>query len=192
MSLSPVSPDRPGRAGLPPQAWFCLKVQPKHEHIAEAHLAQKGLEVFNPRIRFRRTTRQAQVWVTEALFPGYIFARLEVQLNLSAIRYLPGVRDIVHFGSRWPAIPDEAIAQLRQAVGPEKVHEIPAGLAAGDAVKIAGGVFHGLRAVITRVLPARERVLILLNFLGRQATVEIGAEKLIKDEPERAFLRPEG
>ena len=192
MSLSQASPDRAGRAGLTPQAWFCLKVQPKHEHIAEAHLAQKGLEVFNPRIRFRRTTRQAQVWVTEALFPGYVFARLDLNLNLGAIRYLPGVRDIVHFGRRWPAIPDDAIAELQKAIGPEKVHEVPADLAAGDAVKIAGGVFHGLDAVISRVLPARERVLILLNFLGRQATVEIGAEKLIKDEPERAFLRPQG
>jgi transcriptional antiterminator RfaH len=191
VSLPQASPDRAGGAGSPPQAWFCLKVQSKHEHIAEAHLAQKGLEVFNPRIRFRRTTRQAQVWVTEALFPGYVFARLDVNLNLGAIRYLPGVRDIVHFGRRWPAIPDEAIAELQKAIGPEKVHEVPTDLAAGDSVKIAGGVFHGLDAVISRVLPARERVLILLNFLGRQATVEIGAEKLIKDEPERAFLRPQ-
>ena len=39
-------------------AWFCLRSQPKHEHIAAGHLRQiEGVEVFNPRIRFTRPTR---------------------------------------------------------------------------------------------------------------------------------------
>jgi hypothetical protein len=27
-------------------AWFCLRTQPKHEHIAAAHLQQNQVEVF--------------------------------------------------------------------------------------------------------------------------------------------------
>jgi len=44
-------------------------------------------------------------------------------------------------------------------------------------------VFHGLEAVVERVLPARERVVVLLEFLGRQTMVEVEASGVnrIKD-----------
>lgn len=170
-------------------AWFCLRIQPKHEHIAEAHLLQKQIPVFNPRIRFRRSTRQGQVSVTESLFPGYVFARLQLQPDLAQIRYLPGIRDVVHFGPRWPTIPDEVMSELQTIVGPEKVHQIPPEFAVGDEVKISGGPFHGLQAVVSRLLPARERIIILLEFLGRQTTVEIQSEKVVQERAERLFLK---
>jgi transcription antitermination factor NusG len=37
-----------------------------------------------------------------------------------------------------------------------------------------------LEGVITRVIPARQRVAVLLDFLGRQTAVELPAEQLIK------------
>jgi transcription antitermination factor NusG len=49
-------------------------------------------------------------------------------------------------------------------------------------------VFHGLRAVITRVMPSRERVAVLLEFLGRQTTVELPGEALIRDMDERRLV----
>ena len=43
-------------------AWFCLRAQPKHEHIAAGHLRElPGIEVFLPRIRFRRQTRRGRL-----------------------------------------------------------------------------------------------------------------------------------
>ncbi|HXO97259.1 MAG TPA: transcription termination/antitermination NusG family protein, partial [Chthoniobacterales bacterium] len=57
-------------------AWYCLRAQPKREHIAAAHLRiLQGVTVFCPRIRFQRATQRGLVWVTEAMFPGYLFAR---------------------------------------------------------------------------------------------------------------------
>ena len=51
-------------------AWFCLRTQPKHEHIAAAHFrGDPDLEVYLPRIRFKRATRRGPVWFTEALVP---------------------------------------------------------------------------------------------------------------------------
>ena len=58
----------------------------------------------------------------------------------------------------------------------------------GEAVRVAGGAFHGLRAVITRVMPSRERVAVLLEFLGRQTTVELPKEALIRDGDERKLV----
>src|ERR1043166_9701891 len=81
-------------------AWFCLRSQPKHEHIAARHLRQiENVEVFNPRIRFPRSTPAGKVIVTESMFPNYLFARFDWKLLLTRVHYAPGVSGVVHFGS---------------------------------------------------------------------------------------------
>src|SRR5262249_43854978 len=85
-------------------AWYCLRSQPKHEHIAAAHLRILGVNVFCPRIRFKRKTRLGIVWVTEAMFPGYLFARFELAEMHRKVTYAHGVSGIVRFADRYPAI----------------------------------------------------------------------------------------
>ena len=161
-------------------AWFCLRSQPKHEHIAAAHLRRhEHVEVINPRVRFARPTRQGRIWVTEALFPNYIFARFDWRTSLTRIHYAPGVSGVVHFGNKWPTVPDAVMDELRAAIGQDEVHVVPMALEPGDNITIAGGAFHGLEAVITQVMPGRERVNVLLEFLGRLTTVEVGVTAII-------------
>src|SRR6185312_13830264 len=60
-------------------AWFCLRTHPKHECVAAAQLRQEAnIEVFLPRIRFKRATRCGPAWVTEALFQNYLFAKFDL------------------------------------------------------------------------------------------------------------------
>jgi transcriptional antiterminator RfaH len=173
----------------PAPAWFCVRSQPKHEHIAAVHLAKDPtLEVYLPRIRFKRATRRGPVWFTEALFPNYLFVRFELALSLRKVCHARGVRGIVHFGSRWPVVPDPVIDEMRLALGNDEVHVIPEELEQGEAVRIAGGAFHGLRAIVTRVIPSRERVAVLLDFLGRQTAVELPREALIREMDERKLV----
>jgi len=178
------SPFAPG-----PGDWFCLCSQPKHEHIAAAHLRNvTGVEVFLPRIRFKRATRRGTVWVTEALFPNYLFARFNWQKLLNEVQHARGVRGVVHFGERWPTIQEGVIEDLRRAVGTAELCVIPAQLAPGDAVEIASGNFQGLSAVVTRVMPNRERVAVLMEFLGRQTNIELPASAVIKAGNERSNI----
>jgi transcriptional antiterminator RfaH len=167
----------------PPEArlaWFCLRSHPKHEHIAAKHLRQMEIETLNPRIRFPRSTRQGPVWVTEALFPNYLFARFNLKTSLARVHYAPGVSGVVHFGDRWPAVPDQVIAEIRAALGADELHVISHELSPGDNVQVAGGLFHGLKAVITQVMPARQRVVVLMDLLGRQTAVELAVQSVIK------------
>src|SRR5271155_2428839 len=106
-------------------AWFCLRSQLKHEHLAAAHLRKmENVQVFLPRIRFKRATRQGSVWVKEALFPGYLFARFDWQTSFRRVQYASGVRGIVHFGKYWPIIPERSIEELRQTIGTTELHTI--------------------------------------------------------------------
>ncbi len=177
---------RSNAAVAPQVAWFCVRSQPKHEHIAARHLQQiDGVEVFNPQIRFRRPSRQGTYWVTEAMFPNYLFARFDWKTVLNQVHYAPGVSGVVHFGPRWPTVPDEIIESLRATLGENEVHLVPAEFSPGDQVQVAGGMFHGLQAVITQALPGRQRVLVLMDFLGRQATVEVPVESVVKQDYRR-------
>lgn len=162
-------------------AWFCVRSQPRHEHIAARHLRQmEQVEVFNPCIRFARPTRTGPMWVTESLFPNYLFVRFDWQTSLPRVHYAPGVSGVVHFGTRWPAVPDQAITELRVSLGPEDVHVIPKEFQAGQSIQVAGGVFHGLTAVITQVMPGKERVMVLMDFLGHQSALELPVASIVK------------
>jgi transcriptional antiterminator RfaH len=170
----------------PNPAWFCLRSQLKHEHIAAAHLRRRGdVDVFVPRIRFKRLTRNGHVWVTEALFPNYLFARFDWHVCLRQICHSPGVSGVVHFGSHWPVIPDEVIDDLRALLGTNEIHLVPEEVSPGDPVQIAGGSFHGLHAVVSRVMPGPKRVAVLLEFLGRQTAVELDLNMVTKSTAPR-------
>jgi transcriptional antiterminator RfaH len=169
--------------------WYCLRTQPKHEHIAASQLEAEAIEVYLPRIRFKRATRRGPVWFTEALFPNYLFARFELAQSLRRIHHARGVQGVVHFGERFPIVPEGAIAELRTLVSGETICVIQDALRPGDAVLISGGAFSGLTAVVTRVMPARQRVGVLLEFLGRQTEVEMPSDRLVREGEPRQFHR---
>ena len=171
------------------RAWFCLRTQSKHEHIAAAHLSQEpDVEVYLPRIKFKRSTRQGPAWFTEALFPNYLFARFDFPTALKKVNHARGVTGTIHFGAQWPQIPDSVIADLRATVTGDEVHVIDAELKPGEDVIISGGAFHDLGAVITRVLPARQRVAVLLQFLGRQTMVEVPMSDVVRQTDARRAI----
>jgi len=167
--------------------WFCLKAQPKHEHMAAAALRKNlGIECLSPRIRFRKNTRRGPVWFVEAMFPGYLFARFVFAEMHRQVQAAHGVSTIVRFGSRVASIPETTIASLREASGQAEMIVFNPEPRVGDAVQIAEGAFLGLEAVVTQVLPAKERVKVLLEFLGRTVEAEIRAPQVIPNVSPRA------
>jgi transcriptional antiterminator RfaH len=160
-------------------AWYCLRALQKHEHIAAANLRQHcGVEVFSPRIRVRRSGRDGSIWVTEPLFPSYIFARFKLQLMLDPVRHTAGVKHVVSFGDRCPTIPDIEIEQLRLALGESDCFEIAPDFLPGDEVEVLEGPFLGLSAVVDRQMPSTRRVRVLLDMLGRSTCVELASTAL--------------
>ncbi len=185
MDPSPTPPAAP--------AWYCVRAGPRQEARAAAALARlDGVEVFSPRIRFRKRTRRGMVWFVEALFPGYLFARFDLPARLRAVAYSSGVLGVVHFGDRYPALADETVAGLRAQTGDQSCVVVETPLAEGDAAQVAVGPFAGLAVVVTRLLPARERVRVLLEFLGRPMEVEVARNDLFVPgaQPLRPGSRP--
>jgi len=141
--------------------------------------AYPDTEVFLPCIRYQRRTRSTRVWTTEALFQTYLFARFDLAACGRRIRHAHAVLDVVHFGARYPIIPDMAIEELRRALGGEQTRVVTNSFDPGELVRIADGPFHDLEAVVIRAMPSHQRVAVLLDFLGRQTTVELDETQLM-------------
>lgn len=160
--------------------WFCLKTQPKHEKLAAHFLRSKvGIEVFSPALRFQRATVTGKKWFEEALFPGYIFGRFPYRTHYRLVASAMGVTKVVGFGGEPAVVPDDVIAELRKFIRDNEVIEISPVIAAGDEVTLMDGAFKGLRAVVTRVMPAKDRVAVLLDLLGTQREVEVTIDRVV-------------
>ena len=161
-------------------AWYCLRSQPRREPVAAGHLRMiLGISVFWPRIRFKRATRRRVIWVTEGMFPRYLFARFTLAEMQRRVRSTSGISGIVRFGDHYPTIDDTVLDELRDYVGGAEVRELNCELSKGSQVRIVSGAFAGLGAVVTQVLSAKERVTVLMDFLGRKIQAEVDHTRVL-------------
>ena len=119
------------------------------------------------------------MWFVEAMFPGYLFAKFVYSTQHRAVESSHGVRGIVRFGERLATLPEETVMALQSKAGAEEVVTIDSSLKIGQPVHIIEGPFQGLEVVVTQVLPAKERVRVLLDFLGRSLEIEVPAGKVL-------------
>ncbi len=160
-------------------AWYCLRAQTKREHVAATHLRElEGVEVFCPRLRYRKATRRGKIWWVEPLFPGYLMAKFRLTEQERAVTFCQGVRGLVRFGNKVPPVPDTFIQSLQEEIrqrddADEELLTLAPKVAPGEEVEVATGPFQGMRGTIVSVAPAAERVKVLLEFLGRDSAVDV-------------------
>lgn len=162
--------------------WYCVKARPRQEGVATRLLrGELGLEVFCPKIRFKRARSTGVAWVNEAMFPGYLFVRFVYPELYRRIAATSGVARILSFGGRPCIVGESIIADLRHHLADGEVVEISPDIKEGEEVQVVDGPFLGVKALVTRILPARDRVAILLNLLGQEREVEVAAEAVLPD-----------
>ncbi len=160
--------------------WFCLRAEPKREHLAATELRRRfGIECLSPRLRFRKLTRRGPVWFVEAMFPGYLFAKFVYSTQHRAVESSHGVRGILRFGERLATLPEDTVIALQSKTGAEEVITVDSSLKIGQPVQLIEGPFQGLEVIVTQLLPARERIRVLLEFLGRSLEMEVAAGKVL-------------
>jgi hypothetical protein len=68
--------------------------------------------------------------------------------------------------------------------------EVGLSLQPGMEVTVSEGAFLGSNGIVVRVLPARQRVQILLDFLGRTTLTEVDRRSLIVEGESLAQVMP--
>ncbi len=159
--------------------WYCVRTKPKKERMASANVASMlSLEVFCPQIRFRRKTVRGPVWFQEAMFPGYIFVRFDMGEMMRAVSHAPGVLNLPIFGGRYVPVPDEVVESLRNDLDEDGSVDAGVPLKAGDETTIMDGSMRGLKVKVIKVMPAGDRVAVLLEMLGTLVEAEFPSASL--------------
>ena len=158
--------------------WYCVSCRTKAEHLAAKHLRLlPNVEVFSPRIRYKKSTKRGIVWWLEALFPGYILAKFSMAESHRAVTYAHGVIKIVRFGDNVPHVPSEFVEVLKEDLEKKQAEEDVLTLAPpieeGQEVEVATGAFEGVQGIVHEISPATERVKVLLEILGGEQIIEM-------------------
>jgi transcription antitermination factor NusG len=96
----------------------------------------------------------------------------------------------VHFGNKIPKVADSIIEELQECFEAEDLMTVENRLSAGSEVIVAHGAFAGMQAFVLRNMPARKRVQILLDILGRPTPVEVDYTTVVLARNTVADLAP--
>jgi transcriptional antiterminator RfaH len=167
-------------------AWYCARTKPKHEHLAAASVTNRlGVAVYNPRLLVERATVRGVLRFVEPLFPGYLFVQCASADQQDQVRYAYGISSLVHFGPRAAIVPEEVISELKARFPANEPVLAGAHFRPETEVRVTSGPFQGFEGVVLRVLPAKQRAQLLLDFLGRTTLAETDLQALAYQDPSR-------
>ena len=148
---------------LSPDHWYLIRTKPGKERWVRDQLTQRLSEVFLPMLKARMPRWGRLTMSVAPLFPCYVFARLDLQINYFEVKYLAGVTGLVSAGADPLVVPEAIISEIR-ARGIDdvvEIREVP--FDSGQPVRVVEGPFRGFEAIFERYLSSTERVAILLN-----------------------------
>lgn len=163
--------------------WYVMYTKPRQEAVALENLQRQNYTVFYPQARVqKRKPGKGTVQVVEPLFPRYMFVSLEMGVSdFSKLRSTKGCVDLVKFGGKASTVPLELIELIQGQAGEDAVLDFSAfnSLEVGGAVRVAEGPFEGLLGTIASQ-KSEQRVIVLLNVLGGERSVELKRNQLDK------------
>ena len=118
----------------------------------------------------------------EAMFPGYIFAEFTYAEKHRQVQQTSGVHRIVRFGDQVAVLDSQTITALRERTGDRELVTIDQKIDVGQVIQITEGPFQGIDAIVTRVIPAKQRVRVLFELLTRSLELEAPLLKVVSKE----------
>lgn len=163
------------------ERWYATHTHARAENLGLAHLRRQGFDAYLPQYLKRRRHARRVDWIPAPLFPGYLFVRMDpAATRWRAIRSTIGVRDLVCLGDMPSAVPEGIVEglQAREGEGGFVRMDKVSPFAKGDTVQIATGALCDQVGLFDCVTDD-ERVVVLLNLLGRPLKVRLPAEAVV-------------
>lgn len=161
------------------QPWYAVYTKPRQEDAVADKLSTAGIEVFNPKLREKKTIKRRLCEVIGPLFPCYLFVRFDIDSNYRLVKYTRGVRSLVGGNNPIP-VGEDIIETIKSRMnGGIAVMQIPH-LNPGDRIVVREGPLKDLSGIFERELSGIGRVSILINAISYQARVVIEKELLKK------------
>jgi len=151
--------------------WYALYTCARHEKRVANQIERRNFSCFLPLYRSVRRWKDRRKELELALFPSYVFVRMELEKRLQVLQ-LPGVVRLVSFNGQPVALPADEIEALQERLsGDVKVEPHPY-LRAGRRVRVRSGAMQGLEGIVVR-RKDRCRVIFSIDLIQRSVAVEV-------------------
>jgi transcriptional antiterminator RfaH len=158
--------------------WYVVQTHINGEAKAASNLLRQGFRVYFPRYLKRRSHARKVDTVARPLFPRYLFVAIDLAAQgWRSIQSTIGVSHLVSWNGKPASINDDVVNALKQREDEGGFIRLERRLrfSPGDTVRVLEGAFVDSVALVEGVND-RDRVAILLDFLGRKVRVFVGAD----------------
>lgn len=156
--------------------WYALYTNARHERVVARQLEERCIETFLPLYRALHRWKDRRKEVELALFPSYVFARIEENDKLRVLK-VSGAVNVVSFNGKMAVLPEREIDALRNALENHLYAEPCPYLKVGRKVRVARGPMAGAEGILTRKKD-KYRVVISVDVLMRSVAVEVNGADL--------------
>jgi transcription antitermination factor NusG len=156
---------------VPVERWYAVSVRPRYEKLVTRHLDHQGLNCFLPLYRSVRRWKDRRKELDMALFPGYVFVKLNLQDRLGVLR-APGVLRFVTFQGQPAAVSDSEIHALEASLSAGLRPQPHPYLRQGKRVRVTSGPLANTEGIMIRRKDGF-RLVLSINLITRSVMLEV-------------------
>ena len=153
--------------------WYVIRTKPGDEHRVETHLINQGIETFLPLLETYQYYNGKTIQRIKALFPNYLFARLDLNVHYYKVKWTRGVNKILGSGNGPVSISEKVVQTIKERAGSDNLVKLEEEWKEGDVVQITSGPFKELMGIFQKKMSDNGRVRILLSLIGADISVQI-------------------
>ena len=158
-------------------SWFAAYTCARHEKSVARQLEERGIDCFLPLYKSWRRWADRRKQVELALFPSYVFVRIDPKERLRVLQ-LPGVVRLVSFNGSLAALPESEIEGLRNCLEEGDYAQPHPYLRIGRRVSVVRGPLSGASGILIRKRD-KLRFVISIDVLMRSVAVELNADDIV-------------
>src|SRR5437870_7607986 len=154
--------------------WFAVWTRSRHTHVVRDQLERKRIDAFLPTITRWSRWKDRKKKIDWPLFPGYCFARFNVEDTLPILK-CTGVVSIVSFEGKPAAIPEYELESIRVLVDSELQFDPCPMIHEGTMVEVVHGPLRGVIGRLMRKDAPKARLVLSVDLIGQAVSVEVDA-----------------
>lgn len=167
-------------SGSPIDRWYVVRTHARAEAKAVFNLQRQAFKTYLPQYLKRRRHARRTDWVPAPLFPGYLFVAMDPEITQwRPVRSTIGVAELICDGNRPTPVPVGIVEDIRARQNEQGfvVVKTASEFVPGEKVTVAAGAMADHVGLFEKMTD-EQRVVLLLDLLGRKVRVELALEDL--------------
>ncbi len=154
-------------------AWYALWTRSRHEARVRHELERVEIDAFLPTVTKWSRWKDRKKQVDWPLFPGYCFARFDLDARLTVLKCI-GVVNIVSINGAPAPIHGGEIDAIRQLVETALQYDPCPLIKEGDKVEVVSGPLKGVVGHLVRK-GTHARLVLAVDLIGQAVSVQVDA-----------------